>query len=265
MNERKHERHPQHLEGDVRDGHATGIGGGAQARGQRGGARPDVGAQDHGNGAAEGQEPLAREGENQPDGRGRGRHAGAEHGAEEKTQAGIRRQGYQHLARQAALRHRRHGLRHEAHAEEHEAEAEDGLSHALYEPAPPEEGEPESRRHQQEGEILDPEGEDLHGEGRADIRAEDDPQRLPEGHETGRHEADDHQRGRRGGLQQRGGERAGRHGAEPRARGARQQVSQMAPRGALEPFATELHAVEEKGDPAEELQEDHGARGVGVG
>jgi hypothetical protein len=39
----------------------------------------------------------------------------------------------------------------------------------------------------------------------------------------------------------------------------------MAPRGALETFAAELHAVEEKGDSAEELQEDHGARGEGVG
>ena len=67
---------------------------------------------------------------------------------------------------------------------------------------------------QQERELLHVEGEELHGEGGADVGAEDDAERLAEGDEPRRHEPDQHQ-GRRGrGLDERGDERARAHGGE---------------------------------------------------
>ena len=35
-------------------------------------------------------------------------------------------------------------------------------------------------------------------------------------------------------------------------------MTEMAARCALEPFAAQLHAVEEQGQPAEQAEEDHG-------
>ena len=52
--EREHQRGAEHLEGDVGDRHALGLGGGADGRGQRRGAGADVGAEHDGDGARAG-------------------------------------------------------------------------------------------------------------------------------------------------------------------------------------------------------------------
>ena len=204
----KYEGDAQHLEGDVRDGDTPRVGGGAQARGQRRRARADVGAQDDGDGAVERQEPLLGEREHEADRRDGGCHARAEDRAQEEPQAGIARERHQHLARELAVRHGRHRLGHDAHAEKDEAEAQHGLPEALHEPAPAKESEREAGADHEQGQVLDLEGQELHGEGRPDVRAQDHAERLAEGDEPRRHEADQHERGRRRGLDEHRRERA---------------------------------------------------------
>ncbi len=250
--------HPEDLEGDMRHRHPARIRRGAQACRQRRRARTDIGPENHENGAVQGQESLLGEREHETDsGHGRG-HARTEDRPHEKPQAGIARQGHQHLAGQRTVRDRRHRLRHDAHAQEYEAESQHHLSQALDEAATSEEREGKARAHEEKGQLLDLESEKLHGEGRADVGAQDDAERLAEGHEAGRHEADQHQRGGGRGLDEGGDEGPRTHGGQAIAGHAREQVTEMAARGALEPFPAELHAVEQQRQSAEETEEDHG-------
>jgi hypothetical protein len=147
---------------------------------------------------------------------------------------------------------------HDPHAEEDEPEAQHRLPDALDEPAPAEEGEREARPDHDERHVLDLEGQELHGEGRADVRAQDHAERLAEADEARRDEADQHEGGRRGGLDQRRRERPRADGGQPRPRGAHQQVPQAPARRALEPLAAELHAVEQECQSPEERQQQHG-------
>ena len=77
------------------------------------------------------------------------------------------------------------------------------------------------------------------------------PRDCAEGHEARRDEPDQHQRGGRRGLDERGDERARAHRGEavPRHRG--EEVPQVPARGALQALADELHPVEQEGQAAE--------------
>ena len=80
--------------------------------------------------------------------------------------------------------------------------------------------------------------------------------------ETGRDEADQHQRGRRGGLDERGHQRARAHRGEAGPRHAGEEVAQVAARRALQALAGELHAVEQQGQAAEQREQRHGRSGA---
>src|SRR3972149_5558653 len=79
--------------------------------------------------------------------------------------------------------------------------------------------------HQEKRQLLDLEGEELDGERRPDVGAEDHAQRLPEGDEPGRDEPDQHEGRRRGGLDEGRHDGARPHGRQPVAWHAREQVT----------------------------------------
>jgi hypothetical protein len=255
--EREHERDPQHLERDVGDRHPPGIRGRAHARGQRGGAGADVGPQHHRERGAERQEPLLAERKGEADGRGRGGHARAQRRADQEAEERVAGQGHQHLAGQLVVGEGGEPVVHDLHAEEDEAEAEHHLPQALDQAAPPEEHGGEAHPHQQERQLLDPEGEELDGDGGADVGAQDHPERLGKGQQAGGDEADQHQGGGRRRLDDRGHQRARTHRGQPGAGHASEQVAEMAARRALQPLADELHAVEQQSEAPEEREEGH--------
>jgi len=170
----------------------------------------------------------------------------------------VARQGDQHLTSERALGHRREGLRHDPHAEEDEAEAEHDLAEALGGAAAREEAQREANPDEEQRELLHLEGDELHRERRADVRAQDHTQGLAEGEEARGNEADQHQGGCRRGLDERGDEGARAHRGETIARHAREDMAKLTARRTLESLAAELHAVQEQGEAAEEAQEHHG-------
>ncbi len=73
----------------------------------------------------------------------------------------------------------------ELQAKKHQAEPQDGLAEILHDAAAPEiaDGEPKT---DQQGRVGDDvEGDELHGEGGADIGAQDEAQGLAKRHEAG--------------------------------------------------------------------------------
>jgi hypothetical protein len=257
VDEREHEGDAQDLERDVRHRDPARVRGGPHARREGGGAGADVGAQHHRDRASQREQPLVGEGQEHADG-GRGRrHPRAERGSGEHAHGRIRGEGDQHLTSQGVLGHRGDAVRHQPHAEEQEAETQHRLAEALHEPAPAEVGQAEADGEQGERQVAQVEGEQLHGEGGADVRPQDHAQRLAEGHETGGHEPDQHEGGGGGRLDQRGHERARRHRGEAAARHAREEVAELAARRPLQALSGQLHPVEQDREAARQREQAH--------
>ena len=104
---------------------------------------------------------------------------------------------------------------------------------------------------------ADVEGEELDGEGGADVRAEDDAERLAEGHEPGGDEADEHQRRCRRGLDEGGHQGARRYRGQPGSRHAGEEVAEVAARRTLQALAGQLHPIEQDREAAEQREEAH--------
>src|SRR2546422_565923 len=167
------------------------------------------------------------------------------------------------LEGQPVLAQRRHAVEDDLEPEEHEPEAEDGLAHVL-EGTPRDERDREAEADEQMRVVRHLEGDELDGERGADVGAQDDSERLAEGHEPGRHEADQHQRSGRRRLDDRRHRRPGGHRDRSVARHAREQRAQAAARGALQAVAAQADAVEQQRDAAEE-GEDGAGHGAGSG
>ena len=140
------------------------------------------------------------------------------------------------------------------------------VAQVLEEPPLAEEGHREAEADQQRRVVVDAERQQLDGEGRPDVGAQDDAHRLVEGEEPGLDEPDHHDRrgGRR--LDQRGRRGAGQERREPVRGQVRQHLPEAGARGPLEPVAGVLHPVEEQRHAAEEDDQEprgHGATGAG--
>src|SRR5438093_3394209 len=268
--ERQHEGSPQQLEGDVRDRHALGLRRRAHGRGEGRRAGADVRAEHDGHRAVEADQPLAGQRERHAEGGRRGRHERAEHGRHEDRHRRVAGHRLDQLHGQPVVPQRRHPLEDHLEAEEHEPEPEDGLTHVLERASPGQEGDREAETDEQQRVVRHLERDQLDGERGADVGAEDDAERLAEGHQPGRDEADEHQRRGRRGLDDRGHGRAGGDGDRPVARHAREQRAQAAARRALQAVAAQADAVEQQREAAEERDDDggHGASssdGAGAG
>ena len=161
-----------------------------------------------------------------------------------------------------AVLERLHPLDHQLQPEEDQAEPEDGVAQVLQEPPLPEEGHREAEPDQQERVVVDAERQQLDGEGRPDVGAQDDAHRLVEGEKPRLDESDHHDRRRRRRLDQRGRERARQEGREAIRGQVRQHLAEAGAGEPLEPVPGVLHPVEEERHPAE--QDDQEPRGHGA-
>src|SRR5919197_634071 len=86
--------------------------------------------------------------------------------------------------------------------------ASGSLARGLEDPAAGHEAHQEAQPDHEQRVVGHVEGDELDGQRGADVGAEDDAERLAEGHEAGRDETDEHQDGGRRGLQHAGDDRA---------------------------------------------------------
>src|SRR5207302_10744087 len=93
-------------------------------------------------------------------------------------------------------------------------------------------------------------------DGRADVRAEDDADRLAKAEEAGRREADEHDRRRARRLEDRRDARADEERADAVAGERREDVAQARAGRALQAFADETDAEEQERGAAEQREKD---------
>src|SRR5262245_31057354 len=260
--ERQHDRGAEQLEGDVRHGDALGFSRGAHGRRQRRRAGTDVGAEHDGHRTVQADEALARERERHAQRGARRRHERAEYGGHENGHERVAGDGLDELDGQPVFAQRRDAVQDDFEREEHEAEAEDRLPDVLEHAPPGEKGDREAEPHEHERIVRHLERDELDREGRPDVGAQDDAQRLAERHEPGADEADEHERRGRGRLDDGRHRGAGGDGDQPVPRHARQEVSQTTTRGTLQAVAAQADAVEQQREPPEERDHHrrHGAR-----
>ena len=138
---------------------------------------------------------------------------------------------------------------HHGHAEEEEPEAQQhgapGVDRALFG-----QGHEKARRHAGQGKGAQVEGDELGGDGGADVGAENDPHGLDQRQETCVDEADDHDGGGGAGLDDGGDESPGQQGGDPVAGEARKDLPHIFPGGLPDPVAHHHHAQQEEGHAA---------------
>jgi len=237
---------------------------GARGGGGGRGAGADVLAHDDGDGGAEGD--LAGGGERLQDadgGGGRLDDAG-QHGAREHAQDGVG-EHEQDVGELRDVLESGDGARHGVHAEHQGGEAQQDHAGVLLlaGPAHHVQDDADERQDRSEGgrlEQLHPdvgagdarEAEDPGRDGRADVRAHDDVDRLMERHDAGIDEADHHD-GRGGGGLDDGGDAEAREKARHLAGGeSAEQRLELAAGGLFQGAAHDAHAEEEEAEPADQ-------------
>jgi hypothetical protein len=143
------------------------------------------------------------------------------------------------------------------HAEEEEAEADEGAAELAPAVGGDEGVEEEADADGGPAVVGDVEGDELHGEGGADVGAEDGGDGLLEGHDAGVDEAGEHGDGGAGvGEEADGGAEDGALGAA--AGGAGEDGAQGAAGGGAEAAGHDVHAVDEEAEAAEDLEQQQG-------
>ena len=253
--ERSEDRDARDLEDGVRRGDAAGLRVLPDRREERGGRGADVRPEDHGDRAEKGHEPTRGERQREADDRRAGAHESGEDRREDDEQQGLVGERPEEVREQRARRQRRGAVCDELHAEEEEAEPKDGLADVADRPAARDLEEP-AHEHDEGGVAEDVECEELHRDGRADVRAEDHADRLAQREEARGREADEHDRRRARRLEDRRRARADRERLEAVPGEGGEDVPQPRAGGPLQALADESHAVEKKRRPAEQREED---------
>ena len=110
---------------------------------------------------------------------------------------------------------RLHRVAHHAHAEEHQAQTHQHHTPMLDLLVAAHHQHAEAARHHNQRILRDLEGDDLRGDGGADIRPEDNAYCLRQAHQPGGHKTDHNNRGNRGGLDHGCHPRTGQHTCNP--------------------------------------------------
>ena len=138
---------------------------------------------------------------------------------------------------------------HELHAEEEESKAHDG--HApLFHDALFEEGHDDADDDGGHADAADFEGDDLPCDGRSDVGAENDADGLLQRQQACVDEADDHDGGRSRRLDEGGDDGSRQDGDETVFREEMEDGAEALPGDAAEPFAHQLHGINEYGETA---------------
>ena len=187
-----------------------------------------------------------------------GRHRGAlderrEYSSSADTKNGDLAEPYEEVDETLAVLERRECVRHEVQTEEQDAEAEDGLAHSLAGLALDEELHHDADQHEEPHQLVQLEHDDLGCDGRADVGAEDDAHGLPQRHQSGVGEPDDHDSRGSAALDDAGDQHADQHSTDRLVREGLQDPSQRIPGGFLKTVAQQFHAVQEERQSNDEV------------
>ena len=143
-----------------------------------------------------------------------------------------------------------------AKANEEHAQADQDLAGSLGSPAFAEEhGTNYADQDEGGGDLGQLQGDDLGGDGGADVSAEDDAQRLGQVHQASVHKAHNHHGYGAGALDDGGDDGANQHAHQAVAGEGFQQLAHLVARGAFEALAQVVHTVQEEAEAAGEHEE----------
>ena len=253
--ERDPDQDADDVEDEVGDGGALGVArlaDGGQHRRDRG---ADVGAQHEGDTGLERDQALAGEHDHHAGGRRRGLDQGGEQGADQNAEEGVLQGGHQ-VDEGVVAAQRLHGRTHDDHAEEDQAEAHHRrpLGAALLLLGDHRHGEADCDQHQRP--PGDVEGDDLRRDRRADVGAEDDRDRLDEGHQPGRDEPDHQHRRDRRRLHDRGDPGTGEQARDAVGGQLLEDAAQAVPGDDPQRLGHAVHAEEEQRQAAEQADDE---------
>ena len=252
------------IKGNVDDGHPLCSPGDPDGGDQRRDAGADVLAHDDGDGHAVGDGPGEGQGLQNAHGGRRGLDDPGEHRAHGHAQQGIA-EGRQQVREARQLRQGADGVLHHLHAGHQNGEANEDASHVPPPLALGPHDEQDARQGEERGEVLRLQEIQKHalaldaGEGQnprrqrgAHVGAHDDADGLAQLHDAGVHQAHQHHRHRRGGLDGDGDARAQEQALHGVGGHALQKPLQPAAGHLLQALGHGGHAVEEEGQAAAE-------------
>jgi len=253
-NPKDHRQHADNLEQGVGQSHPPGFATGVDT-GQAGGhAGADVGTENQGNTRVQGQESLLRQHDDHTGERARTLDQRREQRAHQDTEERILQPGQQVQERPVGAQ-RIHGHAHDGHAVEEHAEAQDDVAQVAQFTAAPLELQGEADGDHQQRVVGELEGDQLRGDGRADVRAQDHAQGLRERHQLGLHEAHEHDRGGAGALDDHGHQRSHRGAQIAVGRQGAQDGAHAAAGCPLQRRTHHVHAEEEQAQAAGQAEE----------
>ena len=224
----------------------------------------DVLAHDHGGGVFVANPALGADDQGEGDGRRRGLEYGGEDGSyEEEYHPGAEAEVADALDEVTdageVLEVGGHGFLEEAQGEEEQAETDEHLAPVLagafFGEEEREGATDDGKREVAHAEFPEPErGDEPAGEGGPDVCSEDDADGADEVHEPRIDEADDHNGGGGGALDEGGDEYARQHAGESVGGHGSQYLAHFVACQFLQGLAHELHAVEEQSQRTDEFQ-----------
>ena len=143
----------------------------------------------------------------------------------------------------------------ELHAQEQEPEAEDRLPHVTHGPVASDVEDPPDEDDERR-QLEQVEGEKLHGDGRADVRSEDHPDRLPKREQAGGGEPHQHHGRRARGLQHRRDTRPDEEALQAVTGKRGEDVTKARARRPLQAVSHEAHSVQKERGAAEQGKQD---------
>ena len=264
--ERKADRGTDHIEAQMHQCSTTGIAAGTH-RGDHGGdTGTDVLTHDDGDGSSEGDAAGAGERLQNTDGSRGGLDDGGQQSTCQHTQNGVRKEG-QNISERRHFLQTGNCIGHGVHTVHQCGEAEEDHTHILLAAALAEHthGSADQRQNRskrgrleqlhEDAVTLDTgQAQDPRSRSGTDVRAHDHVDRLLEGHNAGVGKADDHDGGRRGGLDNGSHRKAGDEAHHLTGGHACQQTLQTAARTFFQILTHEIHTHEEQTQAANEIQ-----------
>ncbi len=226
---------------------------GGQVGGNRG---ADVFAEDQGHAGFERQDPGRCQGDGDADGRAAALDDHGQNGTDQDAEQVVVTDVHEQLAEFLAGLQRIEGLLHDAQAEEQHTEAEQDLADIAPLLVAGKELEAGTYADRRQSVLGDLEGDQLGGHGRADIRAQNDADRLHQRHQPGVDETDHHDRCRTRRLDDRRNRDPDQGADNPVIGQGREDFAHAAAGDLLQALRHDFHAEQEQTKAAQQTEDE---------